>query len=148
MKPFLNHHCIIRFYNSCIHNLFIYCLSAWGIRSCSGYLLSRPLHLRKHAAILLLSDYFSQPSVSLFPKLDLIKLRKLVLLFTILNNPDAPLCLKRIFNFCLPFVQLICAPKLAILIFKFPSRGLILESAHLLTLLPPFLIALTLILSK
>lgn len=29
---------------------------------------------------------------------DLIKLRKLVLLFTILNNPDAPLCLKRKFN--------------------------------------------------
>ena len=146
MKPFLNHHCTIRFYNSCIHNLFIYCLSAWG--SFSGYLLSPPLRLRKRAARLILNDYFSQPSVSLFPKLDLIKLRKLVLLFTILNNPDAPLCLKRIFNFCLPFVQLICAPKLAILIFKFPSRGLILESAHLLTLLPPFLIALTLILSK
>ena len=29
----------------------------------------------------------------------LIKLRKLVLLFTILNNPDAPLCLQRKFNF-------------------------------------------------
>ena len=33
------------------------------------------------------------------PVFDLIKLRKLVLLFTILNNPDAPLCLKRKFNF-------------------------------------------------
>ena len=33
------------------------------------------------------------------PIFDLIKLRKLVLLFTILNNPDAPLCLKRKFNF-------------------------------------------------
>ena len=32
------------------------------------------------------------------PIFDLIKLRKLVLLFTILNNPDAPLCLKRKFN--------------------------------------------------
>ena len=47
---------------------------------------------------------FSQSSVSLFSKLkwlpifDLIKLRKLVLLFTILNNPDAPLCLKRKLN--------------------------------------------------
>ena len=112
-------------------------MSVWG--SFSDYLLSRPLRLRKRAARLLLNDYFSQPSVSLFPKLDLIKLRKLVLLFTILNNPDASLCLKRIFNFCLPFVQLICAPELAVLIFKFPSRGLILESAHLLTLLPPFL---------
>ena len=49
---------------------------------------------------------------------------------------------------CLPFVQLVCAPELALLICKFPTRGLILESAHLLTLLPPFSIALTLILSK
>ena len=32
------------------------------------------------------------------PIFDLIKLRKLVLLFIILNNPDAPLCLKRKFN--------------------------------------------------
>ena len=74
----------------------------WG--SFSGYLLSRPLRLRKRAARLLLNDYFSQPSVSLFPKLDLIKLRKLVLLFTILNNPDAPLCLKHKFN-SLSFVR-------------------------------------------
>ena len=66
------------------------------------------------------------------------KTKKLVLLFTILNNPDAPL--KRKFNFC--------APELVLLIFKFHTLGLILESAHLLTLLPLFLIALTLILSK
>ena len=46
------------------------------------------------------------------------------------------------------FVQLVCAPELALLIFKFPSCGLILESAHLLTLLSAFLIALTLILRK
>ena len=103
IKPFLNHHCALRFYNSCIHNLFICCSSAWG--NCSNYLLSRLLLLQKRAARLLLDAYFSQPSVSLFSKLkwlpifDLIKLRKLVLLFTILNNPDAPLCLKRKFNF-------------------------------------------------
>ena len=54
---------------------------------------------------MLLDADFSQPSVRLFSKLkwlpifDPIKLRKLVLLFTILNNPDAPLCLKRKFNF-------------------------------------------------
>ena len=54
---------------------------------------------------LLLNVDYSQPSVSLFSKLkwlpifDLIKLRKLVPLFTILNNPDAPLCLQRKFNF-------------------------------------------------
>ena len=49
---------------------------------------------------------------------------------------------------CLPFVQLVCTPELVLLIFKFHTLGLILESAHLLTLLPLFLIALTLILSK
>ena len=72
-------------------------------------LLSRLLLLQKRAARLLLDADFSQPSVSLFSKLkwlpifDLIKLRKLVLLFTILNNPDAPLCLKRKFNFLSSF---------------------------------------------
>ncbi|CAH3182281.1 unnamed protein product, partial [Porites lobata] len=48
IKPFLNHHCALRFFNSCIHNLFIYCSSAWG--NCSNYLLSRLLLLRKRAA--------------------------------------------------------------------------------------------------
>ena len=153
IKPFLNHHCALRFYNSCIHNLFIYCSSAWG--NCSNYLLSRLLLLQKRAARLLLDAYFSQPSVSLFSKLkwlpifDLIKLRKLVLLFTILNNPDAPLCLKRKFNF-LSSVRSTglrtraCASNLQVPY----TLSLILESAHLLTLLPLFLIALTLILSK
>ena len=42
--PFLNHHCALRFFNSCIHNLFIYCSSAWG--NCSNYLLSRLLLLQ------------------------------------------------------------------------------------------------------
>ena len=103
IKPFLNHHCALRFVNSCIHNLFIYCSSAWG--NCSNYLSSRLLLRRKRAARLLLDADYSQPSVSLFSKLkwlaifDLIKLRKLVLLFTILNNPDAPRCLQRNFNF-------------------------------------------------
>ena len=89
--------------NSCIHNLFIYCSSAWG--NCSNYLSSRLLLLQKRAARLLLDTDYSQPSVSLFSKLkwlpifDLIKLRKLVLFFTILNNSDAPLCLQRKFNF-------------------------------------------------
>ena len=101
IKPFLNHHCALRFFNSRIHNLFIYCSSTWG--NCSNYLLSRLLRLEKPAAKLLLDADYSQPSVSLFPELkwlptfDLIKLRKRVLLFTILNNPDAPLCLQRKF---------------------------------------------------
>ena len=103
IKPFLNHHCALRFFNSCIHNLFIYSSSAWG--NCSSYLLSRLLRLQKRAARLLLDADFTEPSVSLFSKLkwlpifDLIKVRKLVILFTILNNPDAPFCLKRKFNF-------------------------------------------------
>ena len=98
IKPFLNHHFGLNFFNSCIHSLFIYCSSAWG--NCSNYLLSRLLLLQKRAARLLLDADYSQPSVSLFSKLkwlpifDLIKLRKLRLLFTILNNPDAPLCLQ------------------------------------------------------
>ena len=67
--------------------------------------MSRLLLLQKRAVRLLLDADYSQPSVSLFSKLkwlpivDLIKLRKLVLSFTILNNPDAPLCLQRKFNF-------------------------------------------------
>ena len=67
--------------------------------------MSRLLLLQKHAARLLLDADYSQPSVSLFSKLkwlpifNLIKLRELVLLFTILNNPAAPLCLQRKFNF-------------------------------------------------
>ena len=39
---------------------------------------------------------------------------------------------------CLLFVQLVCVPELVLLIFKFHTLGLILESAHLLTLLPLF----------
>ena len=81
----------------------LYCSSAYG--NCSNYLLSRLLLLQRRAARLLLDTDYSQPSVSLFstlkwlPFFDLIKLRKLLLLFTILNNPDAPLCLQRKFNF-------------------------------------------------
>ena len=105
--------------------------------NCSSYLLSRLLRLQKRAARLILDNDFTQTSVSLFSKLkwipifDLIKLRKLVLLFTILNNPDAPFCVQLNVNpiSCLPLVQLVCAPELAPLIFKFPTCGLILESA-------------------
>ena len=103
IKPFLNYHCALRFFNSCIHNLFIYCSSAWG--NCFNYLLSRLLLLQERPARLLLDADYSQPSVSLFSKFkwlpifDRIKLRKFVLLSTILNNPDAPLCLQRKFNF-------------------------------------------------
>ena len=45
IKPFLSDHCALRFFNSCIHDLFIYCSSAWG--NCSSLLWSRLLHLLK-----------------------------------------------------------------------------------------------------
>ena len=67
--------------------------------------MSRLLRLHKRAARLLRDADFTQPSVSLFSKLkwlptfDLIKLKKLVLLLNIINNPNAPFCLKRKFNF-------------------------------------------------
>ena len=61
--------------------------------------------LQKRAARLLLAADYSQLSVTFFSKLkwlpifDLIKLRKFVLLLTILNNPDATLSLQLKFNF-------------------------------------------------
>ena len=98
IKPFLNHHCALRFFNSCIHNLFIYCSSAWG--NCSNYLLSRLLLLHKRAARLLLLAaicklIFQTQMAAYFQPY---KTKKFVLLFTILNNPDSPLCLKRKFK--------------------------------------------------
>ena len=60
IKPFLNHHCALRFFNSCIHNLFIYCSSAWG--NCSNYLLSRLLLLQKRAARLVLDALEKVPT--------------------------------------------------------------------------------------
>lgn len=95
MKPFLNRHCALRFYNSCIHNPFFFCSRTWG--SCSSYLFARLLRHQKHAATLLLDGDFSF-KLKWFPIFDLLKRRKLLLLFTILKNPDAPLCLKRKFN--------------------------------------------------
>ena len=103
IKPFLSHNCTLRFYNSCIHNHLIYCSSAWG--NCSLSSLTRLLRLQKRAARIILDADFSQSSVSLFSKLKwlpifhLIKFRKLILLFSIVNNPDVPLCLKQMFNF-------------------------------------------------
>ena len=94
-------------------------------------LLSRLLLLQKRAARLLLDADFSQPSVSFLSKLqwlpifDLIKLRKLVLLFR--HYSSIILMLLFVVNVnsisCLPFVQLVCAPELVLLIFKFHTFG-------------------------
>ena len=93
----------LRFYNSCVNNYFIYCSAAWG--NCSHHLLLRLLRLQKRAGCILLDADLSQASISLFLKLnwipvfDLIKYRKLFLLFIVLLNPNAPKCLRNRFQF-------------------------------------------------
>ena len=93
----------LRFYNSCVNNYFIYCSAAWG--NCSHNLLLRLLRLQKRAGCILLDADLSQASISLFLKLnwipvfDLIKYRKLFLLFIVLLNPNAPKCLRNRFQF-------------------------------------------------
>lgn len=102
IKPFLTYDCTLRFYNSCVHTHFIYCSISWG--NCSHTQLLRLLRLQKRAARILLDADFTQPSLSLFSKLkwvpisDLIKCRKLQLLFSVLLNPDAPSCFKKKFQ--------------------------------------------------
>lgn len=103
IKPFLTSDASLRFYNSCIHNYFTYCSAVWG--NCSLQLLLRLLRLQKRAARILLDADYSQRSVSLFSKLHwmpifhLIKTKVLMLLFNVLLNPVAPVCLKNLFTF-------------------------------------------------
>ena len=103
IKPFLTHNCSLKYYNSCIHSSLLYCSTVWG--TCSKTLLLRLLRLQKQAARLILGADWHQPSVSLFAELKwlpiflLVNLRKLVLLFNILNNHEAPTCLKQSFHF-------------------------------------------------
>ena len=103
IKPYLNFDSALRFYNSCVNNYFIYCSAAWG--NCSHHLLFRLLRLQKRAERILLDADPSQASISLFLKLnwipvfDLIKYRKLFLLFIVLLNPNAPKCLRNRFQF-------------------------------------------------
>ena len=86
-----------------VNNYFIYCSAAWG--NCSHHLLLRLLRLQKRAGRILLDADLSQASISLFLKLnwipvfDLIKYRKLFLLFIVLLNPNAPKCLRNRFQF-------------------------------------------------
>ena len=97
IKPYLNFDSALRFYNSCVNNYLIYCSAAWG--NCSHHLLLRLLRLQKRAGRILLDADLSQASISLFLKLnwipvfDLIKYRKLFLLFIVLLNPNARKCL-------------------------------------------------------
>ena len=103
IKPYLNFDSALRFYNSCVNNYFIYCSAAWG--NCSHHLLLRLLRLQKSVGRILLDADLSQASISLFLKLnwipvfDLIKYRKLFLLFIVLLTPNAPKCLRNSFQF-------------------------------------------------
>lgn len=88
-----------------LHSLYIlillYCLG----KLLSLSLLLRLLRLQKQSARLILDADLLHSSVTLFTQLkwlpisQLISLRKLILLFNIVNNPEAPICLKRNFNF-------------------------------------------------
>ena len=84
IKPYLNFHSALRFYNSCANNYFIYCSATWG--NCSLHLLLWLLCLQRHAGWILHDADFCLASLSLFLKLkcipifDLIKYRKLFLL--------------------------------------------------------------------
>ena len=98
ISSFLTQEGSLHYYNACVHSQLVYCSSAWG--TCSQTLLLRLLRVQKHAARIILGADFSTPSVALFSKLqwipvnEMIKCRKLQLLFSIMTNPEAPLCLK------------------------------------------------------
>ena len=103
ISSFLTQEGSLHYYNACVHSQLVYCSSAWG--TCSQTLLLRLLRVQKHAARIILGADFSTPSVALFSKLqwipvnEMIKCRKLQLLFSIMANPEAPLCLKQKFSF-------------------------------------------------
>ena len=93
----------MHFYNACINSQFLYCASVWG--NCTQSSLLQLLRIQKRAARILLATDFSTPSVvrfgtlNWFPIVDMIKLRKLVVLFSVLVNPDSPFCIRSLFSF-------------------------------------------------
>ena len=103
IQPYLTQVGSLHYYNACIHSQLVYCSSVWGTRFQT--LLPCLLHPQKPAARIILQADCSAPSVSLFstlhwiPVCDIIKYKKLQLLFSILLNPEAPLSLKEKFSF-------------------------------------------------
>ena len=101
----LNFDSALRLYNSCVNNYFIYCSDAWDNRSQMHHLLLRLFRLQKRAGRILIDADLSQAFISLFlrlnwiPVFDLVKYRKLFLLFIVLLNPNAPKCLRNRFQF-------------------------------------------------
>ena len=87
IKPYLNFDSALRFYKSCGNSYFIYSSAAWGI---THHLLLRLLRLQKRALFL---------KLKWIPVFDLIKYRKLVLLFIVLLNQNAPRSLRNRFQF-------------------------------------------------
>ena len=98
VSPYLNKSGTLRFYNACLHNKLLYCSSVWG--PCSYTLLLQFLRLQKRPARIILFADYTTPSVALFSELnwiliaDQVKCKKLQPLFSILVNPDAPVCLR------------------------------------------------------
>ena len=103
IQPYLTQVGSLHYYNACIHSRLVYCSAVWG--TCSQTLLLVLLRSKKRAARIILQADRSTPSVSLFstlhwiPVCDIIKYKKLQLLFSILVNSEAPLCLKEKFSF-------------------------------------------------
>ena len=103
IQPYLTQVGSLHYYNACIHSQLVYCSSVWG--TCSQTLLLCLLHAQKRAARKILQANYSTPSVSLFstlhwiPVCDISKYKKPQLLFSILLNSEAPLCLKEKFSF-------------------------------------------------
>lgn len=103
IKPYLTYEGTLHFYNSCVHCYFTYCSSCWG--TCSHTQLLRLLRLQKRAARILLDADYTQSSVSLFlnlkwlPISDVVKIRKILTLYSIILDPFAPFCYKQKFQF-------------------------------------------------
>ena len=92
-KPYLNFYSALRFYNCCVNKYFIYCSAAWGncFRSVLGVYSLMPTSLRLFFSLFL--------KLKWIPFFDLIKYRKIFMLFSILLNPNAPNCLGKRFQF-------------------------------------------------
>ena len=103
ISPYLNEAASIRIYNASLHSQLLYCSSDW--RSCFHTQLLQVLRQQKRAARVILSTDFATSFRSLFsrlrwiPIIDLIKCKKIQLLFTVLVNPDATLDVREKFTF-------------------------------------------------
>ena len=103
ISHYLNKSGTLRFYNACLHSKLLYYSSVWG--SCLHNFLLQNQRLQKHAARIILSADYTKPSVDLFSELnwipiaDLVKCKKLQLLFSIVVNPDAPVFLRQKLDF-------------------------------------------------